>query len=153
MNCPICGSKLYKNQVCKYCTNITIDKIKNASNKKAKQAIKNRKRENVVYSTYLPNDINKVKLWLLTVLLGAVGAQNFYVGKIYKGWFHLIGVAGTFFFGLIEVLSVDYGWGVESGVAYFTRLFAFAFAIGIILWVSDIFAIIFKKFKVPVMLD
>ena len=69
MTCPICGCKMPNKTMCIYCK-ITGDQVENASNKKAKERIKNHDRKEVYYSTTMPKDVNRTKLLLLTLLLG-----------------------------------------------------------------------------------
>lgn len=152
LSCPICGAKLYNNQVCKYCKNVTQESIVNSSNRLAKQQIKNKDRQNVYYTNYLPSDINKKKLWLLTILLGWIGVQNFYVGKYSKGLFCVITMSFLVVFESVKILSINFGWRIENGINVISSFFAFLGAIVFLLYLFDIFGLIFKTFKVPVVL-
>lgn len=152
MRCPVCGSKLYNGVVCKYCKDVTIERIETASNKKAREARKLGKKEDIVYSTYVPDDVNRMKLLLYTLLLGYVGVHDFYVGKIYKGLYNAITVGGAFAFSIIEIANRLYHWGFENSINLLFRTFALLAAFGIILWFRDIFGVLLKKYKVPVIL-
>ena len=94
MRCPICGAKL-KDEKCPYCL-ITNKQVIYASNKKAKAFKKeNKEKDNVHTSTIRPKDVNKVKIWLFTVLGGWFGADSFLIPTmimitilllVYKKW-------------------------------------------------------------------
>lgn len=152
VHCPVCGAKLYNNQVCPYCKDVTIERIENASNKAVTEARNKQEYDKVVYSTVIPKDISKKKLWLFTVLLGWFGVQNFYTKKTTKGWFHAVAFGGALFFVTIRFFSEQYAWGVENGVDIFASLFSFLSAITFLLWIGDIISLLFHKFKVPVVL-
>lgn len=151
MQCPVCGAKL-KNNVCPYCKTVTTERIKNASNKAVKEARQKQETEQVVYSSFLPKDISKKKLWVFAVLLGWFGAHNFYVKKTMKGWFYLVAFAGAFVFTGIRMLSELNAWGVENGVQIFVSLFNLCAAITFLLWIGDLVMLAVGKFKVPVVL-
>lgn len=152
MRCPVCGSKLYNGVVCKYCKDVTIERIETASNLKAKQAKKLGKKENIVYSTYVPNDVNRVKLLIFTLLFGYVGVHDFYVGKISKGLYNAIAVGGAFSLSILEVANRIYGWGFENSIKTLFSTFALFAAFAMILWFRDIVGVLLKKYKVPVIL-
>jgi TM2 domain-containing membrane protein YozV len=149
--CPVCGAKI-KGDSCTYCKDVTVDRITGASNKKAKQLKKSGDVKDVVNSYCIPSDVNMTKLWIFTALLGWLGIHNFYVGKTIKGWFNLISYIGTFIFVTINELSVNYGWGVENGVAYFVSFFSFLAAVSFLMYIGDIILLLFKRFSVPVVL-
>jgi TM2 domain-containing membrane protein YozV len=137
MKCPVCGSKMVNGKVCRYC-NVTSDQVINASNKKAKNAKKQKINEEVCYSSYLPSDVNKRKLLLLTIFLGVFGAGSFYVGKYVKAWFALIASVLAIAIALVDYFNKYYGWGAENGISIIFNLVTFFAAINVILWFDDI---------------
>lgn len=155
MNCPVCGAKLYNNNVCKYCKDVTRTRIENASNIKAKEAFKSKDeslKQQVVYSTYIPSDVNKVKLVLLTILLGWLGIHNYYIGRLYKGLFSTLSISIEFCIQALKLANEYYSWGVASSLSIFDTIFAFMGAFVVIIWFGDVMALLVKKFKVPVIL-
>ena len=151
MRCPICGAKM-KYGVCEYCQ-IKAGQVSNASNKAAKKAFRTGKdKDKVHYSSTLPSDVNKVKLALLTVLLGYAGAGYFYVGKYARAWSFSVAWVVTFIVEGTRLYLVDQG--IDSGpltknVSWFLT---FLCALTLIVWLSDIIGLIFKKYNVPVIL-
>ncbi len=145
MRCPVCGAKFEKDR-CKYCHDVTAEKVLNASNLEAKKQRKKGLTENVVYSTTLPNDVSKKKLLLLTVFLGWFGAHNFYVGKNLKGLFYLVP--------MVLLLSLAAVSQFASYINTTTPMLVIGYvcAVVAVLWFTDIVNILFKKFKVPVVL-
>mgnify|MGYP003306566201 FL=1 len=152
MECPVCGAKMVDNKICKYC-GVTREQVLTASNEKAKQARKSGNKENICYTTEAPSDINKVKLSLLVVFLGLFGAANFYVGKYTKAWFNLISTSLSFIFSLLlfifEKVKLP---NLEYVFAILLDFVCWFMAVSLIMWAMDIFGIIFKKFKIPVIL-
>ena len=149
MNCPVCGAKL-KDDKCKYCENVTLKRIKNASNKLAKQEIKSGNKQNVVHSTYVPSDVNKTKLFLFTYLLGWLGIHHFYVGNYIRGIWASASAGLAFIAALFGELNSYYSWNITYLTYTFTNFFALIFAIYLILWFGDLVLLPLKKFKVPV---
>lgn len=151
MRCPVCGSKMVDGRVCQYC-NITSQQVLSASNEAAKKAFKNGDRQEVCYTTKLPNDVNKKKLVLLTVFLGWFGAGNFYVGKKIKGYFCAFSISLTFISGLFyELTKRDVLGGAEFYYGIFS-FFTFFLMINILMWFTDILNLMFNNYKVPVIL-
>ena len=152
MECPICGAKMLDGKLCKYC-GITNVQVETASNEKAKQYLKAGKKEDVCYSKTMPADVNKTKLVLLTVFLGYAGAGNFYVGKKVKAWFNLVSTVLSFIFGLLVYLSETFEWLYQAVIFNLCLDFLSIFgAISFLMWFFDIMALIFKTYKVPVVL-
>lgn len=151
MECPVCGAKMVDGKICKYC-GVTSVQVNTASNQKAKEAIKQGNKQDVCYSKTMPSDVNKTKLVLLTVLLGYAGAGNFYVGKWVKAWVNLI----SFVLGVIISIFIYIGdklsWGVEAWLQLALDFVCVFAAISLMMWVFDIAALIFKRYKVPVVL-
>ncbi len=149
MRCPICGSKMIQNKICKYC-NITDEQILNASNKQVKQYRKLDMSDLICFSTVVPTDVSRIKLLLLTIFFGFLGINHFYVNRNVRAFFSLFNfVLAIIFFSL--QLSIK----TLKTVIIFRLLYEIVFvamAINVILWVCDIINVIFYRFKIPVVL-
>ncbi len=152
MSCPVCGAKMLNNQVCRYCPTVTADRVMNASNKRAKLALRNKTNDEVHTSSYLPSDVSKKKLWILLALFGIVGVHNFYVGKYVKGFFCSLSWGLASVFVMLQMISEANNWGAENGLQVIISVFAFCSAIAFLLWIGDVFALLFHNYKVPVVL-
>ncbi|MEG1582064.1 MAG: TM2 domain-containing protein [Clostridia bacterium] len=87
-----------------------------------------------------PNDISKTKTILLCIFLGYLGAHNFYVKNIRKGW-----VMFSFFvlsFGLTILIS-----SISALEYYFMSIVGCLGFLMIFMWVSDLISLIFNKFR------
>lgn len=149
MRCPICGSKMIQNKICKYC-NITDEQILNASNKQVKQYRKLDMSDLICFSTVVPTDVSRIKLLLLTIFFGFLGINHFYVNRNIRAFFSLLSfVLAIIFFSL--QLSIK----TLKTVIIFRLLYEIVFvamAINVILWICDIINVIFYRFKIPVVL-
>ena len=147
MTCPICGCKMPQKTMCIYCK-VTGDQVENASNKKAKEKIKQHDRKEVYYSTTMPKDVNKTKLMLLTVLLGFLGIGDFYVGKYAKGIFCTTSVIVFMPFAITnEVIGRS-----SVVIKLFTEITSILVMMAILFWIADIITLLIKTYKVPVVL-
>lgn len=147
MTCPICGCKMPNKTMCIYCK-ITGDQVENASNKKAKERIKNHDRKEVYYSTTMPKDVNRTKLLLLTLLLGYLGIGNYYVGRYVKGLYSTLSWVIYLPFGITNAVLN----GKVAAFKLLSEIFAVFVMIAIVLWVADTIAVIAKIYKMPVVL-
>ena len=147
MTCPICGCKMPNKTMCIYCK-ITGDQVENASNKKAKERIKNHDRKEVYYSTTMPKDVNRTKLLLLTLLLGYLGIGNYYVGRYVKGLYSTLSWVIYLPFGITNAVLN----GKVPAFKLLSEIFAVFVMIAIVLWVADTIAVIAKIYKMPVVL-
>lgn len=152
--CPFCG---YKNNPvavdCEAC-GLNFTQLKDCSNKEAKETLKHRRfgetfEGEIVDVAFYPNDVKKVRFFLLAILLGLFGAHNFYVGKYVKGWLSLI--LGAIFTICVFVVAstVELGTGIAN---LFFNIGLFAGVYPIITWLFDLVAILFKGFRFPVKL-
>lgn len=149
MRCPVCGAKMVQNELCKYC-GVTSDQIRNASNKKVVEYRKKDMADLICFTTNVPDDVNKIRLLLYTIFLGLIGVNHFYVKRNVRGWFSVISV-----FVSIVFVALALAVSTVNSVLVFRLLYEISIAslaINIILWIFDIFNVIFKKFKVPVVL-
>ena len=152
MRCPICGAKLYQKTICPYCK-ITADQVKSASNKKVKEYRKTGRKDLIHYTTVLPQDVSRVKLWLFTIFLGWCGVNHFIVGRNIRGCFAATASAGAIIMTIIKVFATIKASGaVLFALNLFYELIFYSMAINIVMWVFDIFSLLTKSFKVPVVL-
>ena len=153
MRCPICGAKL-KDEKCPYCL-ITNKQVIYASNKQAKALKKENKEKNNVHTSNIrPKDVNKVKIWLFTVLGGWFGADSFLTGKYYKGMYSLFTYIAVFISTTLVVFTERFMWGENAltTFSYLQSLFSIFGAISFMLWFSGVVQLITKKYKYPVVL-
>ena len=148
MRCPICDAKLISGQLCKYC-GVTREEIINGSNKKVKE-YKQTDREDLIYFTnIIPKDVSKVKLTVYTILLGWLGINHFYVLRNKRALFSTINSALVLLFQILS-LFVNFSRFFITELIY--EIVFMSMAVNVLLWVWDIFAIMFKGFKVPIVL-
>lgn len=149
MRCPICGSKMVQGELCKYC-NITSGQVNNASNKKVSEYRRNDMSDLIYFTTEIPNDVSRIKLLLFTIFLGLFGVNHYYVKRNIRGLYSTLSTALCIIF-LVLNLAVT----TLSSVLVFRLMYEiifFAMAINVLLWVCDIINLIFKHFKIPVVL-
>lgn len=142
MRCPQCGCKMFADS-CPYC-HISVDDVKNASNKLAKDNILHGKRDKVMLSPVLPNDINKVALILFLFLGGFVGLDSFYIGRYIKGTLCFVSYIITL--GLIAIQSVY----PSTAISICVEIGYIWCALVIVIWFVNMISFIFKGYKVPV---
>ena len=150
MKCPICGSKLVGKQLCRYC-HITDDQIKNASNKLVREYRKTGNTDMIHYTNVIPNDLERWKIIVYTILLGLIGINHYYINRPRRATFSLISTFGSI---IIFIIGISWGFSGVVKIIYnilFEVLF-YMMAINVILWVSNIISVIFGSFKVPVVL-
>lgn len=151
MRCPVCGAKLYNNQICKYCK-VTNEDVLSASNKKVKEYKENGNEDLIVYTNQIPKDINKLSLILFTIFLGFLGINHLLINRTKRGLYSLITSINTIIFFVLELtLDITVPW-IAIAFELIYELVFFAMAINVIMWVFDIIGLIFKTFKVPVIL-
>ena len=151
MRCPICGAKMKNKQLCPYCKITDIDVIE-ASNKKVKECRKSGNKDLIHFTTVLPKDISRLKLTLFTIFLGLVGVNYFYINRPGKGVFAAVSTGGSFLM-FIWYLFIDFKTKFGEnvfGLVYQVLFYCMAF--NLIFWILDIFAVLFKTFKVPVVM-
>ena len=149
-HCPRCNTKLPFNlQVCPNCA-LNFNKFNAATNRAAKQALKDGEKQQILLRTGVPTDVNKIKLLLITIFLGFTGAHYYYVGR--KGF----GIFFSVFFtvGRINAIITT---SVQSLLkTEFYQVFTMLVLIwGVVLlwWLFDVFRVVFNKFKIPVSVE
>lgn len=145
--CPRCNTKVpYGTGVCPSCM-LNFQKFDEATNKEAKQAIKQGEKDRVLMRKGCPNDVNKIKLLIITLLCGMTGAHLYYVGRYKLGIFYSI----FFAVGIINAILTTFLNNALHGTWYdiFTILVLVWGAV-ICMWLIDLFKIVINKFKIPV---
>ena len=151
MRCPICGAKMVNKQLCQYC-NITDEQVFNASNRKVKFERRLGNHDLIHYTNVLPKDINKLKLWLYTIFLGLVGVHSFYVLRPIKGKFSAWSTGLSFGILIIRLFVKFHSDFMNNVIWYLYYFFFLMMAINVVMWISDIIGLLFRLFKVPVVL-
>ncbi len=151
MRCPICGAKLINKQLCPYCK-IVDKQIFGASNKAVKKYRKEGNGDLVCYSNVIPSDVSKVALWLFTIFLGWCGVNHFIINRPTRAWYSVISTVFSIVFIFLNVFFEPVTLTGEWLIYILYNVFGIAMAINIVMWVSDIIALLFKSFKVPVVL-
>ena len=151
MRCPICGSKMVSKQLCKYC-GVTDEQVYAASNKKVKEYRKSGNVDMIHYTTVLPSDIVRWKLVVYTIVLGWLGINYYYINRPVRGSYSLVSTIGCLSITIIGLLTDLSTKSIRITYNIFYELFNYMMAINVVLWVLDLVAVIFKRFKVPVVL-
>lgn len=149
MRCPICGSKMVQNQLCRYC-NITDEQVLNASNKKVSEYRKKDMKDLICFTNIVPKDVSRFTLLMYTIFLGLIGVNHYYVKRIVRGTF---GAVSTGLCLLIFTLGLTCAF-LWSSVVFkiLYELIFYVFIVNVIMWISDIVNVIIKTFKIPVVL-
>ena len=151
MKCPVCGSKMVGGQLCKYC-GVTDIEVTTASNKRVKECRKTGNTDLICFTNILPSDVSRLKLILFTIFLGIFGVNHYYVNRNIRGTFSVVASIGSIvIFILGFILGELSGFANTFYILIYDILF-FMMAINVVLWFTDIISLIFKNFKVPVVL-
>lgn len=147
--CPRCLYKMpSSNMTCPGC-GLSFARLEQATNAEAKEALRLGEKERVVYTTIWPTDIRKWKLFFLALFFGWTGVHQFKVGRPWVGvWYLVVDLAGI-------VLSTVNGvneWLTNETILVFWYMIMLAWAITIIVIVTDVVKIAFNRFAVPVAL-
>lgn len=149
MRCPICDARLESGIVCKYC-NVTKEQIENASNKKVKEYRKEDKSDLIYFTNVIPKDVSKIKLLLYAIFLGIFGVHLFYVKRYKRGLYSVISLGVAIFLQVLKLTVTGFSGVFILQLMYEIAIGAFSFSL--LFWISDIISIIFKGFKVPIVL-
>ncbi len=142
---------MVKKQICPYCK-VTDTQVLGASNKKVKEYRKNGNKDLIHYTTVIPKDLSKLKIILYTIFFGVVGINHYYVNRPVRGTFSMVSAVGSI---VMMALYFSIDFSTKFGEAFFALIYQIVFycmAFNIILWVLDVFAVICKGFKVPVVM-
>ncbi|HAJ77903.1 MAG TPA: hypothetical protein DCO89_02405 [Clostridiales bacterium] len=150
MLCPKCYGRIKKDQNRCYHCGFNINQMQGASNKQAKKALKGIYKDDVLYTTEIPEDVSKKKLLLLTIFLGLFGANHFYVGKFWQGLYMCISSS------LALVLAVVITALNLSSQTVIDKIFQFILifqGVNLVLWLMSIVNVAFGRYKIPVYKD
>ncbi len=150
--CPYCGVK--NPTSAKNCINCKLDfsQLNELSNKQAKKMLIRKKfaetfEGEIVYVKDFPLDCSRKNAIIWCVFLGLFGAHNFYVGRFAKAFTSLI-LGSILFFGA----GISGYLSLTAGIPYMQSIYTLSAIIGIapiFMWLSDLVALIFNKYKVP----
>ena len=145
--CLRCGLKNLENATeCDDC-GLIFARLEMATNQDAKRKKLRGDRDFIIKVKKLPSDVSFLKLLLYSIFLGVFGGHCYYVGRYLRG----IMLTTNFVVMLILLIFNNFFLTVWNGTFY-DIIMPFC---GIILlcWIWDIFAILMKRFKVPVAID
>ena len=143
--CPRCGTKHLEQDVrCTGC-GLIFERLKLATNRDAKLAIKEGNGKDVVYIKDTPSDLKRSKLILYTIFLGFFGAHCFYVGRYKKAFLMLV-------FGLISAIACYLSINSITPVEISTLLMLIT-GIQAFMWLFDIVDVCIFRFKIPVYIN
>lgn len=146
--CPRCNFKM--NIALRKCGNcgLNYDKFEKATNTEAKSAFRMGEKERVLHTRFCPSDISKPIILSKCIFGGWFGLHYFDLGKKWKGLFQVLGL----------ILAAVYAYcagtlNIRSGyLGNLILVCGIIWMASFIIWMSDIFSIIFNKFKYPVSL-
>lgn len=145
--CPRCNQKMpIEIVVCPSCQ-LNFQKFDTATNKEAKQAIREGEHDRVLMRKGRPQDVKFITLLLITIFFGFTGAHYYYVGRYKMGAFFSI----FFAVGIVNAIINSLLNSTPKGDLY--QVFTFLVLIWglvIALWIIDIAKVCVNKFKIPV---
>ena len=87
-----------------------------------------------------------------TILLGLFGVNSFYVKRNARGIFCVVAMVSSIIFAILKAsLTITVGW-IAFTFQIFFELSFYLVVVNLLLWASDILAVIFGTYKVPVVL-
>ena len=153
MNCPKCYGKIDKvSNRCKSC-GFNMRELNGATHKDVKRAKKEGFGDDVLYTSTLPADMSKKKLLLLCIFLGLFGGHSYYAGKLYKALYSTIVTVGLIVFSSLHVAYVDIKNLMGVAGAWCLSSLYLLMGINLILFITDLIAIIRNRYKVSVYKD
>lgn len=133
--CPACG--------------LIFSRLSKATNKAGKAALKKGDKNKVIMVSTLPKDVNKWKLFFMTLLLGFFGGNSFYVGRYKRGFLFLAAFVLLFIASAIFTTTL-----INNDILYnIAGVIIIPGALAFLLWVMDTIGVLTGKFKVPVSID
>ena len=145
--CPRCGLKILEGiDECPDC-GLVFSRLNIATNKEAKRKKLRGDRDFIIKTKQIPRDVSYIKLLLLSIFFGSLGAHCFYVGRYLRGSMLLCDFLVLLSMVIFnEPIMIACG---ESTIALISTI------CGLILltWFWDIGQIAVKKFKIPVAID
>lgn len=146
--CPRCDKKMLITETkCPRC-GLIFSRLSKATNAAAKRAFKRHEKDKVIYDKVLPKDVNKWKLLCMCIFLGMFGGHYYYVGRNWRGTI----MFGAVVLGIAVALFPTYFWAYTIWNLIFT-IATLPIAFTFMIWVVDLFRIIFNNFPVPISID
>lgn len=148
--CPRCDTKMpIGAMVCPGCE-LNFNKFNSATNRAGKIALREGRKDDVIYRKGCPKDVHKTRLLLLTIFLGFTGAHNYFVGRYRRGLFYTI----FFLVGLTNsVLSVVLQVTATGLFGEILTILLLVWGAVLVMWLFDVINVIFNKFKIPVSVE
>lgn len=143
--CPRCDTKalIYQDK-CNAC-GLIYSRLANASNKEAKKAIKAGQKNRVICDKTLPKDVNKWKLFFMSLFLGFFGGHFYYVGKYKTGIVFSVSVVLLMISSAIDVkLWYQYAFWIWFLILPASGCFVY--------WAVTVVQILTNSFRVPIAL-
>ncbi len=131
--CPDCG--------------LSFDRLEIATNKDAKRKILRGDRDYIIRMRKLPHDVKYYKLLLMTIFLGLFGGHCYYVGR------YLRGAIFSAFMTLSLACVIFNGFFVSIWNGLLIEILGVVIGLFVLVWMFDLWLVIFKKFKIPVAID
>lgn len=149
-NCPRCEFRMpVSSLVCPSC-GLNYAKFNQATNQAGKKALREGRKEDVIYRKGCPADVSKIKLMLFAIFLGFVGGHHYYVGRYGKGLFCSI----FFAIGLTNAILTGAFHAVITGFVYeLLSVLVLIWGAVLLMWIFDLVNICLNKYKIPVSLD
>lgn len=145
--CPRCNTKVPASITsCPECQ-LKYEKFERATNKEAKQALREGEKDQVLMRNNRPSDVKFWKLFLMALFLGFAGGHHYYVGRYKMGFFYSI----FFIVGVVNAVLVTILKTALTGDLW--EVFSFLVLIWgavLVLWIIDLAKICLNKFKIPV---
>lgn len=152
--CPRCNKKLPKDlPVCTSCS-LVFSRLDHVTNRAAREAISKQQLNKVILHSKLPPDINKWKLFWMTLFLGMWGVHFAKIGRKKLFLYQLISFSLLIIFSTLlstQVLSVDLLYHKYWGFLCWAMILPASIAL--IIWFFSLTQILFNSFKVPVAID
>ena len=146
--CPICYERLdVVTGTCRFC-GFNQNDLYDTSNALVPK-MKKLDPTTIVETNIIPDDVNKKKLVLLTIFVGLFGAHMFYIHKKKTAIFYLVSTILMLICIPFEVELLPMPFLHPEQLS---TIGSVPFTLTVIFWLGDIIKLIFKKFKLPVVL-
>ncbi len=146
--CPRCNFKMANSLTkCGRC-GLNYDKFNLATNAEARSAFRMGEKERVLHTRHIPSDVNKTKMFFISILGGWFGLHYFSLGKVWRGLLQIVGTIFAFVYSYFAMTK-----GIRTGyLGALILLCGIVWASTFIIWWADTIAILFNRFKYPVSL-
>ena len=146
--CPRCDKKtpIYQDR-CERC-GLVFSRLAKASNTAAKKALKKKEYNKVIMDKVLPKDVNKWKLFFISLFFGFFGVHYAKVGRYKMFTYGICSAAGLYIAVCLpkDWFNHEYLFMLMWGLVINASMYA-------IIYVVSVCQILFNKFKVPIAID